>query len=213
MMVWNIEFTKEAQKDIRKLREPSKSHVNEAINKVAQNPLPFTEGGYGKPLGHKRDGNLTGYLKVKLRGEGLRVVYRLERTVHSMTVVVVSVRDDNTVYKEAARRIKKDLALCHRLTGAEADDGSAPFAVGRTGRSGTEGHRPWTHPIQSGPVHDHAHVVRAMASVRDRGPGSRMGHVDACGPSACPARFRTASCEWANGPHAGPIMRPTRKPM
>lgn len=40
MMVWNIEFTKEAQKDIRKLREPSKSHVNEAINKVAQNPLP-----------------------------------------------------------------------------------------------------------------------------------------------------------------------------
>ena len=38
MMVWNIEFTKEAQKDIRKLREPSKSHVNEAINKVAQNP-------------------------------------------------------------------------------------------------------------------------------------------------------------------------------
>lgn len=110
MMVWNIEFTKEAQKDIRKLREPSKSHVNEAINKVVQNPLPFTEGGYGKPLGHKRDGNLTGYLKVKLRGEGLRVVYRLERTVHSMTVVVVSVRDDNTVYKEAARRIKKDLA-------------------------------------------------------------------------------------------------------
>lgn len=70
MMVWNIEFTKEAQKDIRKLREPSKSHVNEAINKVAQNPLPFTEGGYGKPLGHKRDGNLTGYLKVKLRGGG-----------------------------------------------------------------------------------------------------------------------------------------------
>lgn len=58
MMVWNIEFTKEAQKDIRKLREPSKSHVNEAINKVAQNPLPLTEGGYGKPLGHKRDGNL-----------------------------------------------------------------------------------------------------------------------------------------------------------
>ena len=38
MMVWNIEFTKEAQKDIRKLREPSKSHVNEAINKVVNSP-------------------------------------------------------------------------------------------------------------------------------------------------------------------------------
>lgn len=52
-----------------------------------------------------------------------------------------------------------------------------------------------------------------MAGVRDQGPGGRMGHVDACGPSACPARFRTTSCEWTNGPHAGPIMRPTRKPM
>ena len=31
-----------------------------------------------------------------------------------------------------------------------------------------------------------------------------MGHVDACGPSACPARFRTTSCEWTNGPHADP---------
>ena len=41
MMVWDIEFTKEAQKDIRKLREPSRSHVNEAISKVAQNPLPL----------------------------------------------------------------------------------------------------------------------------------------------------------------------------
>ena len=110
MMVWNIEFTKEAQKDIRKLREPSKSHVNEAINKVAQNPLPFTEGGTRKPLGHTPAGPLSGYLRDPLPREGVRVVYRLERTVHSMTVVVVSVRDDNTVYKEAARRIKKDLA-------------------------------------------------------------------------------------------------------
>ena len=32
MMVWNIEFTKEAQKDIRKLREPSKSHVLSLIH-------------------------------------------------------------------------------------------------------------------------------------------------------------------------------------
>lgn len=67
--------------------------------------MTASEGGYGKPLGHRRDGNLTGYLKIKLRGDGLRVVYRLERAGRVMTVVVVSVRDDDAVYREAARRI------------------------------------------------------------------------------------------------------------
>ncbi|PLS31907.1 toxin RelE [Bifidobacterium margollesii] len=105
-MTWKLTFTKAAKKDIEHLREPAKSHVHAMLTKVAENPLPFTEGGYGKPLGHKRDGNLTGYLKVKLRGDGLRAVYRLERTEHAMLVVVVSVRDDNAVYKEAVRRIK-----------------------------------------------------------------------------------------------------------
>lgn len=104
-MVWRIEFTKDAAKDVNKLREPSKSHVYAMLNKVAENPLPFTEGGYGKPLGHKRDGNLTGYLKVKLKGDGLRIVYRLERVEQAMIIIVVSIRDDNAVYKEAVRRI------------------------------------------------------------------------------------------------------------
>lgn len=104
-MAWRIEYTKAAAKDVAGLREPAKSHVKAMLDKVAENPLPFTEGGYGKPLGHKRDGNLTGYLKVKLKGDGLRVVYRLERAEHAMTVVVVSVRDDNAVYREASRRI------------------------------------------------------------------------------------------------------------
>ncbi|KAA8830133.1 type II toxin-antitoxin system RelE family toxin [Bifidobacterium tissieri] len=104
-MAWRIEFTKAAAKDVERLREPAKSHVYAMLTKVSENPLPFTEGGYGKPLGHKRGGNLTGYLKVKLKGDGLRAVYRLERTEHAMVVVVVSIRDDNAVYKEAARRI------------------------------------------------------------------------------------------------------------
>jgi mRNA interferase RelE/StbE len=103
--MWNILFTKVAEKDVRKLKEPVKSHVHAVLNRVAQNPLPLIEGGYGKPLGNKQDNNLTGYLKVKLRGDGLRVVYRLERTEHAMTVIVISVRDDAAVNKEAARRL------------------------------------------------------------------------------------------------------------
>lgn len=104
-MAWQILFTKQALKDVSKLREPAKSRVYDMLRRVAENPLPFSEGGYGKPLGRKRDGNLTGYLKVKLKGDGLRAVYRLERQDESMVVVVVSVRDDNAVYREALRRI------------------------------------------------------------------------------------------------------------
>ena len=102
---WSVAYTKAAAKDIRRLREPIVSHVRLAIDKVSENPLPFTEGGYGKPLGNKRNHNLTGLFKVKLRGDGVRVVYRLERTEREMIVIVVSVRDDNTVYDEAAKRI------------------------------------------------------------------------------------------------------------
>lgn len=45
------------------------------IQKVCQNPLPENEGGYGKLLGNKNNTNLSGFLKVKLRGAGLRIVY------------------------------------------------------------------------------------------------------------------------------------------
>ncbi|WP_281775192.1 type II toxin-antitoxin system RelE family toxin [Bifidobacterium ruminantium] len=102
---WKILYMREAEKDLRKLREPILSHVRIALEKVSQNPLPFTEGGYGKPLGNKHGSNLTGLFKVKLRGDGIRIVYRLERTKHEMIVVIISIRDDNTVYTEAAKRI------------------------------------------------------------------------------------------------------------
>ncbi|RSX50263.1 type II toxin-antitoxin system RelE family toxin [Bifidobacterium callimiconis] len=105
-MAWSIEFTKAATKDVSRLREPARSHVHAMLARVAENPLPSTEGGYGKPLGHKQGGNLTGYFKVKLRGDGLRVVYRLERTERAMIVIIVSIRDDGAVYKEAVRRIQ-----------------------------------------------------------------------------------------------------------
>lgn len=49
--------------------------------------------------------NLTGLLKIKLRGDGIRVVYRLERRERAMTIIVVGIRDDDAVYGEAAKRI------------------------------------------------------------------------------------------------------------
>ena len=61
-----------------------------------------SEGGSGKPLGNKSGNNLTGLLKVKLKKEGLRIVYKLIRTENIMYVLVVGVRSDNEVYDIAA---------------------------------------------------------------------------------------------------------------
>ena len=49
---------------------------------------------------------MTGLLKIKLRGAGLRVVYKLERIDSRMLIVVISIRDDGVVYDLAAKRNK-----------------------------------------------------------------------------------------------------------
>ena len=110
-MIWEIEYTKEADKDFSRLSGPQKLHVTTALNKVRQNPLPQSEGGYGKPLGksNRLGVNLTNYLKVKLRDDGIRVVYKLVKTETKMLIIVIGIRDDDEVYKIAAKRIRKDL--------------------------------------------------------------------------------------------------------
>lgn len=107
MNKWVVKITAEARKDIVSLGNPRANHVKKALVKVSTNPLPSNEGGYGKPLGNKNGVNLTGLYKVKLRGDGIRIVYRLERSEKEMIVVVVGIRDDSHIYEEAARRISK----------------------------------------------------------------------------------------------------------
>ena len=77
--MWKVEYLREALEDIKKLAQWQRVQVIKAINKVAVNPLPQTEGGYGKPLGKKGGTYLTGYCKIKLLKLGLRVVYHLVR--------------------------------------------------------------------------------------------------------------------------------------
>ena len=103
-MNWEVEYCDEAKKDIKKLDGSQIKQVLKAIEKVSTNPLPFNEGGYGKQLGNKSGNNLTGYLKIKLRQLGIRVVYRLKRENGIMRVIVVSVREDNAVYQIAVDR-------------------------------------------------------------------------------------------------------------
>lgn len=106
-MEWSVEYIKEAENDLKCLDRSQQIHVLKAIRKVSSNPLPNTEGGFGKPLGNRMSGNLAGYMKIKLSALGLRVVYRIEKTESVMKVIIISVRDDAAVYKMAQERIKK----------------------------------------------------------------------------------------------------------
>ena len=69
--------------------------------------MPQSEGGYGKPLGNKQSSKLAGCMKIKLKSLGLRVVYQLIREETIMKIVIISIRDDDEVYKEAERRINE----------------------------------------------------------------------------------------------------------
>lgn len=104
-MGWSIELHDKAVKDLHKLDNAQRKQAFKAIKKVAQNPLPDFEGGYGKPLSNRAKSQLAGYYKIKLRTSGLRVVYGIAREQQIMKVVVVSIRDDQTVYKIAEQRI------------------------------------------------------------------------------------------------------------
>ena len=105
-MNWGIDYLPEAVKDLNKLSREQQTKVIKALKKVQSNPLPNNEGGYGKPLGHKRGLNLTNLLKVKLRGDGIRIVYKLIRTDTKMLIIVVGIREDEEVYEIASKRRK-----------------------------------------------------------------------------------------------------------
>ena len=105
-MPWIREYLPEAQDDLKRLDGSVRLRVLKALDKVAANPLPSSgsEPGYGKPLGNKDGTDLTGLLKVKLKRDGVRIVYKLEERDGVMLVIVIGARSDDEVYREAARR-------------------------------------------------------------------------------------------------------------
>ena len=105
MMEWKVQYLKEALKDLKSLDNSQQLQVLKAIDKVSKNPLPNFEGGYGKPLGNKSNTNLTGYFKIKLLKLGIRVVYGLVKEQGIMRIIVISVREDDTVYQIAVDRV------------------------------------------------------------------------------------------------------------
>jgi mRNA interferase RelE/StbE len=106
-MAWTIQYLPEANHDLAKLDGSTRRHVVKAIGKIASNPLPEQEGGYGKPLGRKRDVDLTGLLKIKLKKDGIRIVYKLCRNNDSLLVIIIGVRTEDEVYRQAFLRRKR----------------------------------------------------------------------------------------------------------
>jgi mRNA interferase RelE/StbE len=97
-----VEYAPEAKDDLRKLDSSKRKQVLKAIEKVSANPVPFTEGGYGKPLGNKNNRNLTGLLKIKV--SDVRVVYTLQKIKDIMYVIEVAAQADSEVYNKADGR-------------------------------------------------------------------------------------------------------------
>ncbi len=104
-MSWAVDFLPEARKDLVSLDGSQKKLVLKAIKKVQTNPLPVFEGGYGKPLGHKNGNDLSGFLKIKLKASGIRIVYKVIKSDDKMLIVVIGVRADDEVYQTAEKRI------------------------------------------------------------------------------------------------------------
>lgn len=104
--MWEIIYIDAALKDLQDLDGSVRKQVLRAIEKVAQNPQAKSEGGYGNPLGNKNGLNLTGYMKIKLRDAGIRVVYRIEEVHGVMRIIIIGARSDDEVYQLAVQRIQ-----------------------------------------------------------------------------------------------------------
>ncbi len=107
MSKWAVEFLPEAAEDLKRLDGSVRRIVDKAISKVSMNPLSVEEGGYGKPLGNKDGTDLTGLMKVKLKASGHRIVYQVVREKSVMKIIIIGVREDSKVYKEADKRWKR----------------------------------------------------------------------------------------------------------
>lgn len=104
---FDVFYSEDAIDDMKKLDPSVRQRVANGIEKASYNPYPKDQGGYGKRLGNKRGFNLTGLLEIKFRGMGIRAVYELVIKEKVMEIIVVSVREDEIVFKEAFKRMKK----------------------------------------------------------------------------------------------------------
>lgn len=94
-MKWDVTYLPETLDDLRRLDGSLRILVRKAIQKVVTNPLSENEGGYGKLLDNKNNTNLSGFLKIKLRDAGLRIVYKLVHIEDRIIIIVIGAWEDD----------------------------------------------------------------------------------------------------------------------
>lgn len=104
-MSYHVEYTDFSRADLSALDNSVAKVVKKAIDKVSENPLPKSEGGYGNPLGSRNNSKLTGCCKIKLKRHGIRVVYKVIKSGNIMKIIVIAARADDEVYNIAAGRV------------------------------------------------------------------------------------------------------------
>lgn len=98
----NVILIPEAEDDFTKFDNSQQLEILKGIKKVSTMPAAKPDG-YGNPL----RGTLKGYCKIKFLKLGVRVVYKHLRTTNGLFIIVISMRNDNLVYKIAEKRIAK----------------------------------------------------------------------------------------------------------
>ena len=99
---WILRYTSRAIDDFQSLDKTQRRQVQTAIEKVLQNPLPQSEGGYGKPL----RGRLAGCFKIKLLDAGIRILYVIKREQDQMVIILIGMRRDVKFYELAVDRLR-----------------------------------------------------------------------------------------------------------
>ena len=92
-MNYKLSFIKEAIQDYKSLDGSQRKIVDKALKRILINPLPNTEGGYGKPLSNLSDSKLAGLMKIKLKSSGLRFISWKNQMMKFLSLLSVQERN------------------------------------------------------------------------------------------------------------------------
>ncbi len=102
-MTYQVEFTKESAKDLRRLDNSQRIQIRKSLVKLETLGMEA-----GQALHGALSGSLSGCRKLKHKRLGLRIVFRQKASgIEIIEIVVVGKRSDNEVYKIAQKLILK----------------------------------------------------------------------------------------------------------
>ncbi|MBX3303286.1 MAG: type II toxin-antitoxin system RelE/ParE family toxin [Nitrospira sp.] len=99
-MRYSVTLTADAADDFRRLDGSLKQPVAKQLKKLETSPL------LGEHLGNKADLDLTGYYKLYVARENIRIVYRIIEQEVTVEVVAIGKREDPAVYRTSLKRIR-----------------------------------------------------------------------------------------------------------